>query len=232
MSDENMNPSSESQMSGFEPPSQLPPNQMPSGQVAHQHSTAVLRPLGVTVVMVLCIIMGVGGLFSGCFATVGLAFGEIFSAMAGAAPDNPQMQLQARLQETNRQMMIPNIIMAILGVVLSGCFLAGGLGLLKAKPWTLKLIRRTMLVAIVFECVRAGTVVWMQMKNGPIMEKFYREMAEKNQGPDMSEMMVFFMWGGIAAWGMWAIIKIGLMIWGRIHLGGESAEKYIAQMNA
>ena len=199
---------------------------MPMGQ-----STAVLRPLGVTIVMVMCLIAGIGGLFMGCFTTAGLAFGEAIAAMAATAPDDPQMQMQARLQETNRQMMIPNIIVAVFGAVVSGCFLAGGLGLLKAKPWTLKLIRQTILAAVVYELLRTGLGVFASMKNGPIMEAFYREMAEKNQGPDMSQMMGAFMWGGIVVWVLWALVKVGLMIWGRIYLGGEAAKNYIAQMN-
>ncbi|KAA1257940.1 hypothetical protein LF1_04310 [Rubripirellula obstinata] len=208
---------------------QMPPANYAS--TAGTQSSAVLRPLGVTVIMVLCLISGIGGLFSGCFAAGGIVFGETISSMAATVQDETQRKMQARLQETAREMMIPNIIMTIAGAAVSACFLACGLGLLKGKPWTLKLLSRTLLAAIVFELLRGVTVGWMQMKNGPIMQEAYRDMAKNSKGPDMSGMMEAFMWIGIAAWTMWAVVKIGLMIWGRVYVAGDTAKNYIAEVN-
>jgi hypothetical protein len=182
--------------------------------------------------MVLCILAGAGGLGTGCMSTIGMAFGEAMVAFVGDDPADPQVRMQLELQETNRQLIVPNILMTIFGFALSGCFLASGIGLLKAKPWSLKLVRNAVLAGIVYELLRGGLAVWMQTKNAPIMERFYRELAEKNQGPDMSQMMGVMMWGGLAVWAMWALTKIGLMVWGRIYAGSETAQTYIAEMNA
>jgi hypothetical protein len=213
---------------------QIPPAQIPPAQNSGPHSAAVLRPLGVTVTMVLCLIFGIGGLFSGCSGVAGLMFSETVASITAAVvpQEEEQIKMQAQMQENAREMLIPNIISTVAGAAISGCLLACGLGLLSGKPWTLMLLRRTLLAGIVFECFRGVLVVWLQIKNGPIMRDFYRAMAEKGNGPDMSEMMVAFMWVGIAAWVLWGLAKIGLMIWGRFYLKGETAKDYIAQMNA
>ncbi len=185
-----------------------------------------IRPLGITVIMVLGLLFGILGMFNAAMAAVGLMFGEYIQAMVNAQGNETQMQMQAELQEVGRRFLIPNVLLLLCAAAVSSALAVGGIGLMMTKPWSRTLLRRTFLAAIVLEIARGGFGLAMQIQNVPIMKKYLDE-AEQG-GPGLAQMTSFFMWVGLAFWLIWAVIKIGMLIWGRAYLAGRSAESYFA----
>lgn len=203
--------------------------QISSPQVSSSQRSSSLRPLGVTVMMVLCIVGGLVGLSNGCMSGFGLVFNQMASDLLGGDPDSANGRMQAEVLRTNQQFMIPNIVLMILGLAVSGGLLAGGLGLLRIKPWALTVLRRSFIACIVYELLRSVLFTVIQVRNAPAMEQFYKDMAAESNAPDMSEMMNVMIWVGLAIWGVWIVTKIGLIIWGYVYAGSDTAKEYVGK---
>jgi hypothetical protein len=204
-------------------------SQASGSQSSGSQSSGSLRPLGVTVMMVLCIVGGLVGLSNGCMSGAGLVFNQVASDMLVGDPDSANGRMQAEMMRTNQRFMIPNILVMVLGLAVSGGLLAGGLGLLRVKPWALTVLRRSFIACIVYELVRIVLFAVMQVQNGPAMERFYEDFAAESNAPDMSEMMNAMIWVGFAVWGVWIVTKIGVIIWGYVYAGTDTAKDYVGK---
>ena len=116
------------------------------------------------------------------------------------------------------------------GIVISGLMAAGGIGLLKLKESARVLLRRVLLVAIVFEFCRAIVYALTQLEMLPIMENYMGKISEAGGGPGgeaMGQMMSLMMWIGMAMWGVWLLFKVAMMFFGSHYLNRETTKAFL-----
>jgi len=189
------------------------------------------RPTGVTVVGVICLLAGIVGLLSGLMSLVGYFVGQNF-ANAFTPPGNAgnlQAQMQAEINTIAAKYFWLYFPLTIVGLGISGAMTTGGAGLLALKPWARILLRRVLMLAIVVEGCKGVVYVLNQLEMMPIMQDYLQKiMAESGGvggrafGPMFSIMMLV----GIGVWVVWALFKIGLMLWGNRYLARPSTRAY------
>ncbi|TWT72040.1 hypothetical protein [Crateriforma conspicua] len=183
-----------------------------------------IRPLGLTIIMVLCLLFGVFGTLQGILGIGGLFLGDLFAEMAASSGDTAQARMQMELQETNRRFMIPNVLLLLGGITIAVSLVAGGAGIAMRRLWSVGCLRKAFLAAAVLEVIRVILAGFQQATNMPIMERYFRESSQ--QMPGFANLTTTFMWAGLVFWLVWATVKIGLMLWGRHYLGSPQVAGY------
>ncbi len=200
-----------------------------------------VRPIGMTVISVLCILGGIIGLLVGLGGIAQIFLAETFAnlANAGSAPGgmaDAQREMQQQMQAVANRFFIPNLLALTAKIAIAACLLLGGIGLIRNKFSAVQLLRRTLIAAIALEIVYMilqGFVQWNMM---PIMQNFMSNVTTGANGKDsgvsgsevMSQMMAVGMLIGIAFAVIWALIKIGIMVWSRMYLGRPVIAEYLA----
>ncbi len=190
------------------------------------------RPLGVTVTLVLCILGGALGILIGLLGIAQLLLAPQIANMSitkGSPQADAQMQMQQEMQAITQQFMIPTILNIIVTTALSACLFVGGISLLRRKSWSSNFLRRVFSAAIIFEILRGFLYVFIQMQMIPVMENFMTEIAQGNKGggPATAQFISVSIYIGIAFWAVWAIIKIGMLAWGRSYLNRPIARQFL-----
>jgi hypothetical protein len=146
-------------------------------------STVILRPTGVTVVGVLCIVGGGMGLLSGLMQLLQPLFQGIATAFVptGQAGD-PQREWFAEIEAVNAKYMILNLSFSVVAIAVSACLVIGGISLLKPTKWSGTWIRRTLLGAIAIANVQLILFFAVQAELQPVMARQFDVMAQGNQG--------------------------------------------------
>ncbi|MEM9646505.1 MAG: hypothetical protein AAF989_16050, partial [Planctomycetota bacterium] len=174
-----------------------------------------IRPLGVTIIMVVTILVGILGLGSAMFGAAGLVFGEWLANSFTPDGDEAALQMQLELQEVSRQFLIPNVLLLICGFVVSIGYLTGGVGLAISKAWSGKLLRNVFLASVILDFLRMGLGIVIQRQNAPIMRRMFQQQSQN--GPDLSQMTDAFIWLGIGLSVIWLLVTAGLKLWGRFY---------------
>jgi len=107
--------------------------------------------------------------------------------------------------------------------------------LLKPKKWARTWVRRTFLVAIVFEILRQILYVVWQVELFPMMQKQFDVMVIPNGDSIESREMLktmqtaaMFMMYGFGA--IWFLTKLVAYAWGRRYLNGAIAKAYCVEI--
>ena len=189
-----------------------------------------LRPGGVTVTGVLCILGGIMGTLASLLGILQLVVGSQFAnAMTpGGAAGGAQQKMMAEMQAVNDKFLIFNGIITV-GALVFGCLLLiGGIAIFQKKPWVLTWLRRTFFGLAIFEVFRQILYVFVQLEMMPIMQKFFGQMGQGAPGQQamMSSMQNVMMMIGLAFAIGWALVKIGLFAWGYRYLGKPHVVAY------
>ncbi|WP_442510189.1 hypothetical protein SH528x_001797 [Novipirellula sp. SH528] len=191
-----------------------------------------VRPTGITVVAVVCIVAGILGGLSSVGSLANTLFAQRFAAMF--TPQGEAGKIQVEMQRETMAIFakyyIPNLLIGFLGIILGVALVAGGIGLLQRKRWGRTWIRRTLLVAIILECVRIVTYSLMQFEIFPVTKEYMQKIANAQGGPMGGETVAWFSTIGVVV-GMvffigWFLIKLFLMIWGRRYLAKPMLDSY------
>ncbi|TWU36098.1 hypothetical protein [Novipirellula artificiosorum] len=193
-------------------------------------SATVVRPTGITVVGVLSILAGILGLLGSVGGVVNLIFGQKMASMfnQGMPQQDAQAEMQRELAAVVAKYMIPNVLILIVGAVLGACFLSGGIGVIRRKPWSRLLLRRTLFFAILCEVLRMILYGFTQLEMVPITRTYFERMAADQGGgaAAMAQFSGFAMLIGLAFYAVWALIKLGIMFWGRMYLNRSELDPY------
>jgi len=194
-----------------------------------------VRPTGITVVSVLCVIGGTFGVLSGLMQVVGQFVGTAFAGAfmpAGAAGD-ARRQWMDDLQAVTTKYLIPNMGLGIASFIVGICLVVGGLALLKPKPWARTWVRKVLLAAIVVEVLGMLIYIVSQIEMFPIMQKQFDVMMPQGGGGGNNpppEMLKAFQIGailfGYVIAVFWSLAKLGAFIWGRSYLNQQAAKTY------
>ena len=190
-----------------------------------------VRPTGVTVIAVVCLLAGIVGLLSGIFGLIGLFFGE-YVANAFPQPAEAQklqQQMQAEINAVTQKFFWLTLPLMLIGLLISTCLVAGGIGLLATKPWARVLLRRVLLGAIVIECIKSVTYVFTQLEMGPIMHEYMGKIAGNSGGAGgeaMGQMMQAITYVGIGFMVIWTLAKLAMMAWGSRYLNRPATKEY------
>ena len=193
-------------------------------------SAQPVRPTGIAVLGVLCTIAGLLALLSSMGGLVNLLFGQQFAAMF--TQNGPFAEAQAEMNEKMAAVLakylIPNLLIAVAGLVLGGFFLTGGVAVLLGKAWSRTLLRRTLLLAIVYEIFRTVIYGFTQFEVMPITQGYMEQVAGGGDGEMIAQMSSVMMIVGFVFWGLWTLAKLALMAWGRSYLGKPHLDSYFA----
>lgn len=197
-----------------------------------------LRPTGVTVTGVLCLLGGILGVLMGIGVVIQLLIGNQFAtAMTPpGASGNVQRQMMSEMQAVSDRFMVATTCSSI-GVFLFGCcLLIGGVALFKKRVWVPTWLQCTFFALVVFELARQVLLVFVQLEMMPIMDRFMSQMAKTNGPPGQQAMMGTIqkasMIIGLAFSIGWAVCKIGLLIWGYRYLGKSEVRAYFSANNS
>ena len=118
----------------------------------------MVRPTGMTVISVLCILGGIVGVLVGIGGIAQIFLAEAFAnlASAGTAPGgmaDAQREMQQQMQAVANQFFIPNLLALTAKITIAVFLLVGGIGLIRNKFSAVKLLRRTLLAAIGLEFI-------------------------------------------------------------------------------
>ena len=140
-----------------------------------------------------------------------------------------QEEFSRSMAEVNAKYFIPNLANGIIGFALALGFLVGGIGLLSNKPWSRKLLKRVITLAIVFEIARGAFYFLMQSEMAPITKAYMEKLGQSGSGggggmAQMSNAMVIV---GFVFFAGWLAVKLGLLIWGRLYLASPTLDRYL-----
>ncbi len=190
------------------------------------------RPSGLTAVGVLCMVGGMVGLFSGLFTLLNVFFGAALGAafIAPGEAGDAQREMQASIQAVGERYFIGNLITSVGTTILGACLLTGGIGVFRTPAWGRTLIRRALILAILLECMKVAIYVMSQVEMMPIMEEYMQKLMTKPGGaappPAVGSMMKVFTFIGLGIWLVWAMLKLGLYVWGRVYLKKPTVLSY------
>jgi len=197
-------------------------------------ATAVLRPTGVSVVAVLCILFGILGVLSGLMQAGQLVFAQKFATafVPSGEEGNAQREWFGEMQAINTKYIIPNAVSVAATTGLSICLLVGGIGLVKPTLWSRTWIRRTLLAAIIIETLRQVLYGVLQFELQPVMARQFEVMAPGGPSgtPEMFKtLQTAMMFIGYAFAILWFLLKLAGYIWGRSYLNRDTVKGYIDQ---
>lgn len=200
--------------------------------VVYAEGDMSVRPTGLTVIAVISLLAGIGGALFGLLGLVGMLAGEaIANAMQPSGPGmEAQMQMQAELNSVTQKYLWITLPLLLAGIVIAGCMAAGGIGILAKKSWASKLLVRVFLAAIVVEILKTIAHSLSQLEIAPIMSKHMGAIAGNADNPGgemMGQMMQVMTYVGLAFMFVWALAKIGLMIWARLYLNKPATKAYL-----
>ncbi|EMI17153.1 membrane protein [Rhodopirellula maiorica SM1] len=193
---------------------------------------AVVRPTGITVVAVVCLVAGILGGLSSLGSLANTLFAERFASMF--TPPGAAGEIQAEMQ---REMMavlgkyyFVNLAMSVAGIAIGVALFVGGIGAIQGKLWSRFLIRRTLLVAIFFEVVRVVVYSLTQFEMFPVTQEYMQKIAGQQNGAMGGDTMAWFSTIGVVISMLfvvgWFLLKLFLMIWGRRYLAKPMLDSY------
>ncbi|MEM1227715.1 MAG: hypothetical protein AAGJ40_18610 [Planctomycetota bacterium] len=190
-----------------------------------------VRPLGLTVIGVLCLLAGLGGLLVGAVNLIQLIFSAEIAAAVASASDSmsdAQVTMQQESQKVMRQYLVPMLIAQVTMLLMSVGFVVGGVGIFTRRSWVVSWLRRVMGLTVVAELGRGILYLITQLQMMPVMERFGESMAEQTGGNStMGQMMVIASVFGVVMWLAWAVVKIGCMIWAMGYLKRPLVREYL-----
>ncbi len=203
------------------------------------HDVTHVRPLGLTVTGVLCTLGGIIGTMTGLMALGQLFLAETlanaFSFGEGGMVE-AQKEMQQQMQAITNTFFIPSLLSILAMLALSIALLVGGIGLLRDRARARILLRKVFIAAIILELCRAVLQSLVQVRMVPVMESYMKKLSSGGEGPGGSDAMAQFasigIIIGIVFWLGWAVIKIGLLIWGRVYLNRPHVVEYLSSKQA
>ncbi len=197
-------------------------------------STQDVRPTPATVLAVVGAILGILGLLSSLAGLLNTFFSRQLASMfnQGGPFQDAQTEMNEKMAAVLANYFIPNLLLSIAGIVLFVLLVSGAVGLLTGKAWSRNLLRRVLLLLIIYEVIRLVAYGLMQMEIMPITREYMERIADADTnspgGQFVSKISGIMMVVGVVMWSGWFSIKIAMMIWARRYLGKNHLDEYFA----
>lgn len=145
------------------------------------------RPGGLTAICVIAIIFGSLGLLIALFALGAMLAGDAlqnaFSPRTPAGMEDDEMlelqeEMQQDLEAIAEQHVIPTSVILMGRFLFAIGLLVGAVKVLKLRPGARTLLMNIFLAAIIFELVRFGVELYVQMQTMPVLERYMDRMME------------------------------------------------------
>lgn len=192
-------------------------------------------PGGLTALLIICLVLGILGLFMSCMGGAALALQGPLQEWQQEMGDPAQQAMQKEIQTTQEPYFIPSLIMVGLNFIVAPLLTIGAIGGLNRKPWGHKLLGFGLLLAIFYVVVNSVLKIIMQvMTMGPIAKITEKAMAEQGAagGPQAqtAEMMGGLMQvigiGAIVIAAIWGLMLLGFYVWGWMYLRKDAVKNY------
>lgn len=115
----------------------------------------VSRPTMVSIIAVVCLILGLFALLYDCLQGAGMVMMESFVDMI------PDEQAKKQAVEMNRIQFIPNVLQLLLGVVLAPLMVVGAVGVLADKVWGWPGLKAALIGFIIWNLLLIGITIYM-----------------------------------------------------------------------
>lgn len=168
-------------------------------------------PVGLTVLFILCIILGGLGFVGSCAGGVMFAFQQQFQAatLKNAPPD--QVEMQKKINESQADFLIANIALLASNLIIAPLILCGGIAGLMRKPWARSLLRNALIAAATFITIRMGLGVVAQLS-------MLNVIADAAGDASTAAIMQASFVAGIIFGLVFFLAQLGFYIWGIIYL--------------
>lgn len=186
-------------------------------------------PGALTVICVLCIILGALGTFAACMGSVGTVMQSQIQEMQQNVGDPAQRQMQKDFAEIQNKYFIPSLVMVLANFVVGPCLLAGGIGVLSRKLWGVKILKLGLMMAAVFVFIRAIVGLIMQFAMmGPMREAIKKAGGGGNaQGAQAAESFVTgAFYAGFIFAVIWALLLVGFYLWSWTYMNRDKVRSY------
>jgi hypothetical protein len=204
----------------------------PMPQVEYPGSVPGRRPGWLSVLCVLCIVLGSLGLVNSIFGTAGMVVGPRFQKFMANRPQpglpedfkEAQEKMQADMYKIQTKYIWPLGVSIVLRVVVCTLLLVAGIRCLNMDEKGRKLLIVACSMALVFDLLQAILQMVITMENMTVMNEFMETMATKGQSANkdveallktVGSVIRFFSLGLIC---IIALAKIGLYIFGVLYL--------------
>ncbi len=189
--------------------------------------TSHKRPGALNAILIVCIVLGVLGIFGSCIGIGGLAAQDYIATLPGQ--DDP---MNVKMRELQKPMLIPNIIMMGLNCIIAPLLLIGGIGGLNRKGWAYGLLKFTLLAATIYVLIRGVVSTVLQFGMMSEMKTAVLEglKDQPNMNPQAAEMagnmaQIFGMVGlgfGVVV----MLILAGFYFWGWNYLRKDNVKAH------
>lgn len=199
-----------------------------SASVVPQHAPGALQ-----VIAILCLILGLLGLLNCCAGGGGLAFMPVIKGFLDQAPATADNEFQKINLDaaTSTAVLIPSIALLVFNLVVAPMLVIGSIGVLRKKESGRSMLRLGLLMAIVYNLLKAVLSVVAQLLNFNAVSAridAYEGPVEKEKIEAVFEMTKIFGLGGAIVAAIFALALIGFYFWSRGYLNREEVIKYFA----
>ena len=193
-------------------------------------------PGALQVISILCLILGVLGLISSCGGGLVFGFQSFFFQMIENAPLNNQNEFQKLnfKAATNSAVMIPNVLLLLFNFVVAPMLLLGGINTLRKKEAGRRMLRRGLLLGMIYNALKAVLGVVGQL----IVMNSLAQAIDNYDGPGdqdeismMFEMTQVFGIGGAVFAGLISLALLGFYFWARNYLNKPDVIDYFDAFN-
>ena len=182
------------------------------------------KPIGLTAIPVICLILGILGTLMNLWILIVLVFQDSFKA---AQPAN-LAEYHEKLAAIQQGQIIFSIIIICCNFIIAPLLVYGAISVLKVKESGRNLLRNTLLFAIIFVVARGAYAIWHQFNKMSAMKEL--PSAEFND-PVMASAMQFSMVAGIVVGVIWAVGLVGFYVWSRVYLNKPSVRAFFDAAN-
>jgi len=187
----------------------------PDGEVAQQ------KPTGLTVVSVICLILGAIGTFTGLLGLVTTIFQSFAGDLQGMPGDPKIAEMQRKIQQLQQLQFVPNLVANGFNLLVGSLLFTGAIGVLGLKEWGRNLLRNALLVATIFAILRGIYMIWLQYRSIEVI----KEIMPASQSGDAGVFAMVMQAGlilGVVIGLAWAAVLAGFYLWSRSYLNKPS----------
>ena len=179
------------------------------------------KPTGLTVVPVICLILGVLGVITGLLGVVMTVFQGFATDLQGMQPNPEVAEFQQRMQQFQQSQFIPNLIVNACNLIVGSLLIFGSIGVLGLKEWGRTLLRKALLIASIFVVLRGIFMIWVQYSTMDFMKDMMPAQGAGN-AETFAMMMQVGLIIGVVIGLTWVAVLAGFYLWSRSYLNKPS----------
>lgn len=190
------------------------PYQSHGNPVAQEDGQLPGRPTIVSVIAIICMLLGALALLYACLQAVGMVMSEAFADML------PDQETREQTLAINKIQFIPNILQLFVGAIAAPLMIVGAIGVLIDKAWGWSGLKLALIGFILWNILIIGSSIYMllfhfDLLSGPSIAQFGEESGTSMVWGINIGMMVMF--------GLFILLEAGLLF----VLGRNSSKQWL-----